>query len=332
MIFLTDEQLYEEIHKKKDLLMKRKCEESAAALEKRMRLLKELEDVTSELDLSLPNGLSSSSSSSSSSTLSGSSNGLNSSSSLLSPSIISDSSDLVSMISSSTSLQLALPPPVIVPPQQKQHKNGMFAYYCQAGKITDVDAINLKRVEEATTNSKSREADAHRERKSETHSQNKSRSVAAERTCSLNNWNSLKKLLAEDDLLLITYRNVEKRIWCSACPSYIRDDNVENHIKCGKHLKRKAIVAVENLHQSNLGTAIANSTTLSKCLSNNTHQFRCELVENLLKSGKPIAQADDLRPFLNKWSKMESTNSTHLLSDYLPIVKVCKHMHLYTFI
>jgi hypothetical protein len=115
---------------------------------------------------------------------------------------------------------------------------------------------------------------------------------------------------------------VEKKIWCAACPCYVRDDNLLDHVVTDKHKKKALIVVAEGLHQTKLGDAIKNSTTLSKTLSSRTHQFRVELVETILKAGKPIAEADEYRPFHEKWCQVESTGSNHLLGDYLSIVKV----------
>ncbi len=49
---------------------------------------------------------------------------------------------------------------------------------------------------------------------------------------------------------------MEKKIWCAACPCYVRDDNLLDHVVTDKHKKKALIVVAEGLHQTKLGDAI----------------------------------------------------------------------------
>jgi hypothetical protein len=262
---------------------KRQAEETNTISEKRMRLQKELQELDSSEAINLSSSISATSSSSETSSSSSAS------------------------FSSSTNAEAPKPP-----------KNSLFSYYTKS--VIDVEALDERRANEAKANSTSRESDLHRERKIKVGSQNKAKDV---RTCSITMFTSLKKkLLRDDDLVLVTYDNAEKRIYCSACPCYVRDDNIEAHIKCEKHLTAATIAVRDNLHQSKLENAIMISTTLSNCIPGKTHLFRCELTRNLLTAAIPVYKVDELRLLLQKWLKIELTHSSNLLREYLPIIKV----------
>jgi hypothetical protein len=87
-------------------------------------------------------------------------------------------------------------------------------------------------------------------------------------------------------------------------------------------VKAARLATEQNLHQASLETAIKDSKTLSLGLSSRTHLSRCELVRTLLTSALPVRKVDDWRLFLEKWVKVESTDSSNLLRDYLPVIKV----------
>lgn len=303
---MTDDQLSAELTRRKGMLeRKRKSDEVlAAASEKRIRMIAELQSINYEL---------------------------NADESCATSSAVSTSSS-----SSSSSYQVQIPVlplpvpeqqvPLILPPPSpapQAPKNSMFAYWAvKDNSAIDVEALNLQRTDDAKANSESRQSDLHRERRIAIGSQNKPKMTAALRTCSPSGWNAVHKKLKDDNLILITYSIAEKRIWCSACPCYVRDDNVEDHIATTKHLKASKLAIEENLHQTNLISAITISSTLSKCIPGKTHLFRCELVRTMLTAAMPISKADDWRPFLEKWAKVESTDSSNLLREYLPIIKV----------
>ena len=279
---LTDEQLSLEISRRND---RRQAEETYAISEKRMRLQKELE----ELDSSEARNSRSSCSRTSSS------------------SGTSSSSSISASSTSSTNAEAPKPP-----------KNSLFSYYTKS--VIDVEAVDERRANEAKDNSTSRESDLHRDRRGKVGSQNKANDV---RTCSISQFTSLKKkLLRDDDLVLITYDTAEKRIFCSACPCYVRDDNVASHIMCEKHVAAAIRAVKENLHQTRLENAIKISTTLSNCIPGKTHLYRCELTRNFLTAAIPVYKVDELRLLLERYLKIELTHSSNLLREYLPIIKV----------
>ena len=131
-----------------------------------------------------------------------------------------------------------------------------------------------------------------------------------------------ERKLTGADVDLIEYNASEKKIWCSACPCFVRDDYLFEHLARDKHLQAARKVAESNVHQTSLVTAISISTILSGRVEARTHLFRCELVRNHLTSAIAINKADDWRPFLEKWCKVECTDSSNLLRTYLPIIKV----------
>ena len=329
---LTDEELSQEIKRRSDLLLvKRQSEAAAVISEKRMRLLEELDELDGHMDywtattsnssssatsssLAASSSLATSSSSATSSSLAAFSSSATSSSSVTS----SSSASLSSSLTTSSSVSAPSSNSLEINPEAPKAKNSMFTYYNKA--VIDVEAVNERRANEAKINSMSRESNLHRDRKGKVGSQNKTKDV---RTCTLSQFTSLqRKLLRNDDVILITYDTAERRIFCSACPCYVRDDNIEAHIKCEKHLAAAAAAVEANLHQTRLENAITISTTLSNCIPGKTHLFRCELTRNLLTAAIPIYKADELRPLIQKWMKIELTHSSNLLREYLPIIKV----------
>ena len=196
---LTDEELSLEISRRSD---KRKAEETSAISEKRKRLQKELDELDSSeaIDSSPSSSVTSSRSATSS---------------------ISAASSISASSSSTTNAEV-----------QKPHKNSLFTYYTKS--VIDVEALDERRANEAKANSTSRESDLHRGRKGKVGSQNKAKEI---RYCSSSLFESLKKRLLKgnDNEALITYDNIERRIFCSACPCYVRDDNLDAHIKSEKH-------------------------------------------------------------------------------------------------
>lgn len=296
---LSDEELILELARRKAMLDKKRKHDEIMT-ERRNQILEELSQINSELE---PMSSSSSSSSSKSSS------------------------------SSSTSAQL--PPPDLPPPlpivdavdarAEPKPKNSMFTYWAvKDNSVVDIEELDARRKADAKINSESRQSSLHRERKIAVGSQNKPKVTAALRVCSQSSWLIIKKKLKGDDIILVTYNVAEKRIYCSACVCYVRDDNVEDHIVTGKHEKASKLTVESNLHQTNLENAIKISTTLSNCVPGRTHLFRCELVRTLLTAAMPISKADDWRSFLEKWVRVESTDSTNLLREYLPIIKVTR--------
>ena len=299
---LTDEELSQEIKRRSDLLLvKRQSEAAAVISEKRMRLLEELDELDGHMDYWTATTSNSSSSATSSSSVTSSS-----------------SASLSSSLTTSSSVSAPSSNSLEINPEAPKAKNSMFTYYNKA--VIDVEAVNERRANETKINSMSRESNLHRDRKGKVGSQNKTKDV---RTCTLSQFTSLqRKLLRNDDVILITYDTAERRIFCSACPCYVRDDNIEAHIKCEKHLAAAAAAVKANLHQTRLKNAITISTTLSNCIPGKTHLFRCELTRNLLTAAILIYKADELRPLIQKWMKIELTHSSNLLREYLPIIKV----------
>jgi hypothetical protein len=213
-------------------------------------MLLELRDINSELDSSL----NTSSSSTCSSTLSSSSN----------------SSSLSSSWSSSSSSTLSMPEPIPITPQPlslvPNPKNSMFSYWAvRDNTVIDVEALAKRRVDDARLNSESIQSGAHRESKIALGSQTNTKTITADQTITEYGWRAANKKLA-GNLHIISYLNVEKKIWCSACPCYVRDDNSEAHNVTGKHLKAAKKAVEANLHQTNIQNAINLSKTLSKCL------------------------------------------------------------------
>ena len=300
---LTADELAEEIVRRKEqLLRKRQLIQESEAQMKRLRMIEELKDLDQELESETYHPSSSSLSSSSSS--SSSSNSATSATSVGSLPIAENAVAAVA---------------VIVPPKPK---NGMLAYWAvKDHTVPDVELV-VKRVKDAQSNSESRQTEHHRARKIHVGSQKVIVQKSQGRPCTSATWNILKRKLSETDVTLITHDSSEKRIWCAACPCYIRDDNLAEHVLCAKHVKAGKRMIESNLHQASLETAIKDSKTLSLSLSSRTHLFRCELVRVLLTSALPVKKADDFRLFLEKWAKVESTDSSNLLRDYLPVIKV----------
>ena len=177
---------------------------------------------------------------------------------------------------------------------QKQPKNSLFACYTKS--VIDVEALDERRANEAKANSKSRESDLHRGRKGKGGSQKKASEI---RFCSRSLFVSLAKDISDDDKVLVEYEISSRRIFCSACPCYVRDDNFDAHLK-----SETKIAINENLHQAKLETAISISTTLSNCVPGQTHLFRCELTRNLLTAAIPVYKADELRNLLQRYLKI----------------------------
>jgi hypothetical protein len=191
----SDEELSAELARRKDLLdKKRNSSEIAAALEaatKRARMISELREIHSELDMSMDTSSSSASSSSSSSSIP------------------------------------IMPQPLAEP----KPKNNMFTYWAaKNNNVIDVEALVKRRADDAKLNSESRQSESHRERRVAVGSQNNTKVMAADRMCSNASWLAAKKKLKGQDLLAITYQIGEKRIWCSACPCFVRDDNLDAHV------------------------------------------------------------------------------------------------------
>lgn len=182
---------------------------------------------------------------------------------------------------------------------QKQPKNSLFACYTKS--VIDVEALDERRANEAKANSKSRESDLHRGRKGKGGSQKKASEI---RYCSRSLFVFLAKDISDDDKVLVKYEISSRRIFCSACPCYVRDDNFDAHLKSEKHRNGAKIAINENLHQAKLETAISISTTLSNCVPGQTHLFRCELTRNLLTAAIPVYKADELRNLLQRYLKI----------------------------
>lgn len=80
---------------------------------------------------------------------------------------------------------------------------------------------------------------------------------------------------------------------------------------------------------------VKNPTMRGLGVDDATHQFRLEAVAAAFRAGIPISKLDDLRPFLQKWSKHSMTGSSHLgiyisalaaaeLAEIRELVKTCK--------
>lgn len=294
---MTDDELLEEIARRKDALSKkRQLDEISQMSEKRLKLMKELEEINLAMEESnLPFSSSESSSASSS----------------------SSSSSSASSSASSTFVRPADPPDAIL----SKPKNSMLSYWVAKdnnAEVIDVEAIDARRVADAKSNSESRQSDKDRQRVVVP----VGRKLKEGRPCSSFTYSNLKRKLKGIDMDIIQYNAPEKKIWCSACPCFVRDDNLFDHIATEKHQQASKLAIESNLHQASLETAISIAKNLSQNLVGQTHLFRCELVRTLLTSAIAINKADDWRPFLEKWCKVECTDSSNLLRTYLPIIKV----------
>lgn len=295
---LTDEQLEAIVSKRRqELVKKRQLQEDLAKSEKRLKLLKELDEINGELTEPVPSETSSSTEMSSSSEL-----------------LASNASS-----SASSASAVELPPPLAI--AQPKLKNSMFAYWDVKTTLeVELEAINAQRIRDAKANSESRESAHHNERKLP--AAKKPAAKNSVRTCSSSNWTSIRKKLKGYDAEGVKYDVAEKRIWCSACICFVRDDYLLEHVATPKHLKASKAAEESSVQQASLETAISISTGLSGIVANRTHLFRCEFVRTLLTSAIAINKADELRFFLEKWTKIESTDSSNLLRDYLPVIKV----------
>lgn len=207
----------------------------------------------------------------------------------------------------------------------------MFAYWdVTTTSEAELEVINAQRVKEAKSNSQSRESAHHNERKLPAEKKTAAKNTV--RTCSSSTWTTIRKKLTGHDADGVKYDVAEKRIWCSSCICFIRDDYLSEHLTTPKHLKASKVAAEANVQQASLETAIGVTKALSGTVANKTHLFRCEFVRTLLTSAIAVNKADDFRFFLEKWTKIELTNSSNLLRDYLPVIKVpnVKPSHLTT--
>ena len=300
---LSEEELAAEIERRQlQLARKRQIQQDSGRAEKRLKLLEELRNLDRESESAQEHRGSSTSSSSSSNP---------------SPSTIA----LAPVAQATVVIAPTAPIVEVAEAAAPKQKNCMLAYWsAKETNAVDVEILNEKRVADAKANSESRQTENHRDRKGHVGSQVAKKDTG--RPCTISTWNVIKKKLSETDKILITHNTTEKRIWCAACPCFIRDDNLQDHVSTAKHIKAAKITLEDNLHQSNLEFAIKSSKSLSIGLCSRTHLFRSELVRTLLTAALPIKKADDWRQFLEKWVKVESTDSSNLLTDYLPIIMV----------
>ena len=142
---LTDEELEAVlVSRRQELVKKRQLLEDQAKSEKRLKLMKELDEINDELTETVP----SHSAETTSSTETSSSNEISSSN---------------ASSSSSSATSVALPPPLAV--AQPKLKNSMFAYWdVKTTSEAEMEVINAQRVKEAKSNSQSRESAHHNER------------------------------------------------------------------------------------------------------------------------------------------------------------------------
>ena len=106
---------------------------------------------------------------------------------------------------------------------------------------------------DAKANSESRQSDKHREGVVPLWKAN----LRESRLCNSRTYNNLRKKLKGADLDLIEYNASENKMWCSACPCFVRDDNLVDHVATDKHLQASKIATDSNLHQSSLVAAIS---------------------------------------------------------------------------
>ena len=304
---MTDDQLVEELARRKDFLLgKRRAIKIAMTAEKRMGILEELDAVNSKIEETYSATFSRSEEST-----------VNYSTSV--SSLASSSSSSSSSTSNSFDPIHSVDQPVVESVRPKQKKS-MLVYWA-AKETVDVEVMDARRIEDARKNSESRQAESHRSR---ILAVGKKKSAPEYRPCSATHFAALRRNLKGNDLISIEYLTAEKKLWCSACPCFVGDDNLLDHVVTVKHLSASKAAMESNLRQSSLVSAISISKTLSENILPKTHLFRCELVRTLLTSALPVYKADDLREIFEKWTKIELTDSSNLMRAYLPIIKVCK--------
>ena len=271
---LTDEELEAVLaNRRLELGKKRQLQEDLTKSEKRLKLLKELNEINGELTEPAPSEASNSTDTSSST-----------------ETFISNASS-----SSSSASAIMLPPPLAV--AQPKLKNSMFAYWdVKSTSEAELEVINSQRVRDAKANSQSRESAHHNERKLP--AERKTAAKNTVRTCSSQTWTTIRKILKGYDAVGVKFDVAERKIWCSACICFVRDDYLSEHLTTPKHLKASKAAMEANLLQASLETAIRISTGLSGTVANRTHLFRCEFVRTLLTSAIAISKADDFRFFL----------------------------------
>jgi hypothetical protein len=323
MADLNDDELASEIARIREAVVNKRKADSlaiAAASEKRVRMLRELDEMNLELSATYSGSTNSSSGSSSSSASTNYSSSTSSASTNYSS--LTDTSQ-TSKLSSSSNVPQAVVPEVLAA-QARAAKNSMFAYWTVKDKTAiEIDQIDQRRIGDAKANSESKESELHRPRKV-IPAKAASASKDSMRLCNPSTWNTLRSKLTGDDTKVVTYNAAEKRIWCSACPCFVRDDNLSPHILSGKHVAALKVAIEANRHQTSLENAISATSALNGTLSHKTHLFRCELVRTLLTCALSVNKADEIKHFLEKWTKIESTDSSNLLRTYLPIIKVCQ--------
>jgi hypothetical protein len=163
-----------------------------------------------------------------------------------------------------------VPPPLAV--AQPKLKNSMFAYWdVKTTSEAESEALDAQRIKDAKANSQSRESAHHNERKLPAAKKPVAKNIV--RTCSPLTWTSIRKKLKGYDLEGVKYDVAEKRIWCSACICFVRDDYLLEHVTTPKHLKASKTAVEVNVQQASLETAISISTGLSRTVANRTRDF-----------------------------------------------------------
>ena len=114
-------------------------------------------------------------------------------------------------------------------------------------------------------------------------------------------------------------------IYCRLCFGDIRPGVAwKEHNVSEKHIRNRKKNASSHCRQSSLQALVSkgvkNGLLSDAVVPPEVHLFRIETVREFLVSGRPIVTIDDLRPYLERISKLPLTHSSHLIRDYLPLI------------
>ena len=146
----------------------------------------------------------------------------------------------------------------------------------------------------------------------------------AQRLTDRKRWNKIYDSLNIADKIVIRWDDTTGEIHCGCCPAVVRNDNIEFHVKGKKHMDKLKVATENKLRQESMRTSIIKSNKMTRNIDENTHLFRAEFLRVLLECGIPYSKAavyGPLNTFIENWTKMSVTDSSHLVRDYLHLIE-----------
>lgn len=100
----------------------------------------------------------------------------------------------------------------------------------------------------------------------------------------------------------------------------MREDNVIAHVSTKKHVQGRSKLEDQNSFQTDI-CALLKQSALSHLVCVDDHFFRVDMVRSYLIAGIKVSKLRYLRGFIERYSGgRKSTDTAHLLRDYLPII------------